>query len=120
MNYFLPFWSSPDYRQTTDYRQQTESGAYEPTVQDAQAGSKIDLAKKIVNPVGMACRVEKSQLLQHCHDDRESTMVTLLTGEISFLILHSRKIIMAVSIFYIHIMCQSLKSSRGASHVSKR
>ncbi len=21
MNYFLPFWSSPEYRQTTDYRQ---------------------------------------------------------------------------------------------------
>ncbi len=35
MNYFPPFWSSPDYRQ------QTESDAYEPTVQVAQVGSII-------------------------------------------------------------------------------
>ncbi len=45
MNYFLPFWSSPDYRQTTDrqtdYRKQTETDAYEPTVQVAQVGSKM-------------------------------------------------------------------------------
>ncbi len=33
MNYFLHFWSSPEYRQT-------ESDAYEPTVQIAQVGSK--------------------------------------------------------------------------------
>ncbi len=39
MNYFLPFRSSPDYRQTTD--RQTESDVYEPTVQLAQVGSKI-------------------------------------------------------------------------------
>ena len=35
MNYFPPFLSSPNYRQ------QTESGAYEPIVQFAQVGSKI-------------------------------------------------------------------------------
>ncbi len=42
MNYFPllfspEFWSSPDYRQTD---RQTESDAYEPTVQLAQVGSK--------------------------------------------------------------------------------
>ena len=45
MNYFLPFRSSISVksRQTTDYRQQTESNAYESTVQIAQVGSKIKL-----------------------------------------------------------------------------
>ncbi len=39
MNYFLHFWSSPAYRvQSTD--RQTESEAYEPTMQIAQVGSK--------------------------------------------------------------------------------
>ncbi len=37
MNYFLPFKSSPDYRQTD---RQTESDVYEPTVQSAQVGSE--------------------------------------------------------------------------------
>ena len=45
MNYFLPFLVQ--YRQSTEYRQstdrQTESNAYEPTVQVAQVGSKIGL-----------------------------------------------------------------------------
>ncbi len=44
MNYFLlsDFWSSPDYGlQTTDYRQ-AENDAYEPTVQSAQVGSKME------------------------------------------------------------------------------
>ncbi len=37
MNYFLHFWSSPEYRQTD---RRTERDAYEPTVQSAQVGSK--------------------------------------------------------------------------------
>ncbi len=40
MNYFLHFWSSTD-RQTD---RQTESDAYEPTVQIAQVGSKITVS----------------------------------------------------------------------------
>ena len=38
MNYFLQFLVQ--YRQSTEYRVQTESNAYETTVQFAQVGSK--------------------------------------------------------------------------------
>ncbi len=43
MNYFLPFLVQYGV-QSTEYRVQTESDAYEPTVQVAQVGSKKGLA----------------------------------------------------------------------------
>ncbi len=43
MNYFLLFFGPV---QSTEYRVQTESDAYEPTVQLAQVGSKIAAADK--------------------------------------------------------------------------